>query len=159
MAVDVDALLQVANELDELIPLKVAADDDSPTGHALPVLDATARDTLAAVLVALLEQLAPKLAAIVENTGGGTGVWAYQAGANGLVEMEGDRKVLAITAIALGAQGSFTINAGDPILMPYDSTDKTSSSITLKIDPRAQLVDPTIDFDANVDAYVIEFVV
>jgi len=85
-----------------------------------------------------------------------TGTWGYASGTNGTVTLSGGKKVLQITAIAQGASGSFTINAGSAITLPYDSTDKVSSSIEIK--PVGNLVDPTIVFSAGVDAYFIEHV-
>lgn len=53
MTVDVDATLQVEVSPGVLAPLKVADDAESPTGKALPVLDAAARVTLTEILAAL----------------------------------------------------------------------------------------------------------
>lgn len=83
-----------------------------------------------------------------------TGTWAYAAGTNGTEVITG--RVLQITAIALGAAGTFTIDGGDTITIPYDATDKTSADITIK--PMGNLVDPTIVFDSGVDSYFIEYV-
>lgn len=83
--------------------------------------------------------------------------WGYNAGTNGTVTLTGSKRVLQITAIAQGAAGSFTINGGDSIILPYNSTDKVSSEITFE--PKGNLIDPTVVFDSDVDAYVIEWVV
>lgn len=85
-----------------------------------------------------------------------SGVFDYRAGvgADSVVLTPGQR-VKKITAIALGAQGTFTIDGGDTITLPYDSTDHTSSS--LEMVPEGTLDGATIDFDANVDSWVVEF--
>lgn len=85
-----------------------------------------------------------------------TAVWAYRAGVNGGTAMlSAGQRVTKITAIALGAQGTFVINAGDTITLPYDSTDHASSSIEMR--PEGTLDGPTITFDTNVDSWVVEY--
>lgn len=83
------------------------------------------------------------------------GTWNYKAGVSGTATLTGGKRVTRITAIALGAGGTVQINGGDSIPVPYDSTDKTSSDLT--IEPKGNLVDPTIIFTGT-DAYVIEWV-
>jgi hypothetical protein len=82
------------------------------------------------------------------------GTWNYYSGTNGTVNVTG--RVLQITAIALGAAGSFTIDGGSAITLAYNGTDKTSSSIA--VEPKGNLVNPTIIFDSGVDSYFIEVV-
>lgn len=85
-----------------------------------------------------------------------SGTWGYASGANGTPSLPAAARVTQITAIALGAQGSFTINGGNTILLPYDSTDKASSSIDMLI--QGTLTAPTIVFDSAVDGYVVQYV-
>lgn len=80
-----------------------------------------------------------------------SGTWAYHAGISGVVNVVG--RVLQITAVALQAAGSITINGGDTIPLPYGATDKVSTSIT--ICPEGTLDSPTITF-TNTDSYFIE---
>lgn len=87
------------------------------------------------------------------------GTWGYAAGAagaNGTPSLPAGAQVRQITATALGAQGSFTINGGNTITLPYDSTDHTSSSVDMPI--VGTLIAPTIVFDSSVDAYVVQYV-
>lgn len=84
-----------------------------------------------------------------------SGTWDYAAGASGTVALAGGKRVLQISAVALGAAGSVAINGGTAVPLPYDSTDKTSTSIT--ITPRGNLVDPTIVFTGT-DSYFVEYV-
>lgn len=83
------------------------------------------------------------------------GTWGYNAGTSGTLTLTGGKRVLQITAIALGAAASFTINAGDTITLPYDATDKASSS--LSVEPVGNLLNPTIVFTGT-DAYFVEYV-
>ena len=85
-----------------------------------------------------------------------TGTWGYASGATGTVSLSGGKRVLQMTAIAQGSPGALTINGGDSISLPYDPTDKVSSSIEIK--PVGNLVDPTIVFSGGVNAYFIEYV-
>lgn len=85
-----------------------------------------------------------------------TGTWGYASGVNGTVALTGSKRVLQITAMAQGAAGSFTINGGDSVTLPYNSTDKVSSSIEIR--PVGNLTDPTIVFSSGVVAYFIEYV-
>ena len=84
-----------------------------------------------------------------------SGTWGYHAGTSGTLTMTGSKRVLKITAIAQGAAGSFTINAGDTITLPYNSTDKTASALT--IEPKGNLVSPEIIFTST-DAYFVEYI-
>ncbi len=70
------------------------------------------------------------------------GSWGYNAGVNGTVTLTSNKRVLQITAIALEGSGTITINGGDAIPLPYGSSDRVSSSIT--IEPQGNLVNPTI---------------
>lgn len=83
------------------------------------------------------------------------GTWGYKSGTNGTPSIPVGAKVLEITAITQGAAASFTINGGDTITLPYDGTDKQSSSITIK--PLGNLVAPTIVFTGT-DAYFVQYV-
>lgn len=85
------------------------------------------------------------------------GTWGYRSGASGTVNnLPAGAKILQITAVALGAAGSLTIDGGDSIIVPYDATDKASTSIT--IEPKGNLVSPVIIF-TDTDAYFIEYVI
>lgn len=85
-----------------------------------------------------------------------SGTWGYHSGTNGTLNMSGSKRVLQITAIALEAAATITINGGDVITLPYGSTDKASSSIT--IEPRGNLTDPALIFTGT-DSYFVEYVV
>lgn len=84
-----------------------------------------------------------------------SGAWGYAAGTSGTETLTGGKRVLQITAIALEAAATLTINGGDTITIPYGSTDSVSSSIT--IEPKGNLTDPTLIFTGT-DSYFIEFV-
>jgi hypothetical protein len=84
------------------------------------------------------------------------GDWGYNSGTSGTVTLTGGKRVLQITAMGLQGSGSFTINGGDVIPLPYGSTDKVSSSI--EILPQANLIDPVIIFSSTA-AYFIEYIV
>lgn len=85
-----------------------------------------------------------------------TGTWGYNAGVSGTLTLTGNKRVLQITAIAEEAAASFTINGGDTITLPYGSTDKVSSAIT--VEPKGNLLNPTIIFSST-KAYFVEWVV
>lgn len=78
-----------------------------------------------------------------------TGTWGYNAGASGTVVLTGSKRVIGIAAHATTA-GSFTINGGDSIPVPANSS--------IEIQPIANLVDPTIVFTGT-DSYFIERIV
>ena len=81
------------------------------------------------------------------------GTWSYYGGTSGSVSVTG--RVLTITAIAQQAAGSIQINGGDTIPLPYGSTDKVSSALT--ISPNGNLVSPSIVFTGT-DAFFVEVV-
>ena len=83
-----------------------------------------------------------------------TGTWGYNSGISGTLTLTGGKKILQITAIGEEASATIQINGGDTITLPYGSTDKVSSSIT--IEPKGNLVDPTIIF-TNTKAYFCEY--
>jgi hypothetical protein len=83
------------------------------------------------------------------------GAWGYSSGTSGTVTLTGGKRVLQITAVALEAAGSFTINGGDVIALPYGSSDKVSTEIT--IEPQGNLTNPTIVFTGT-DSYFVEYV-
>lgn len=85
-----------------------------------------------------------------------SGTWGYSAGTSGTVNLTGSKRVVQITATALEAAGTITINGGDTITLPYGGTDKVSTGITIA--PLANLTDPTVVFTGT-DAYFIEYVV
>lgn len=76
-----------------------------------------------------------------------TGTWAYDAGVSGVEVIGAGRRVIGIAAHAGILAGSMTINGGDVIPVP------ANSSIT--INPYGQLVAPTIVFTGT-DSYFIE---
>lgn len=84
-----------------------------------------------------------------------SGTWGYASGTSGTEVLTGGKRVLQITAIALEAAATITINGGDTITIPYGSTDSVSSSIT--IEPKGNLTDPTLVFTGT-DSYLVEFV-
>ncbi len=84
------------------------------------------------------------------------GTWGYNSGTSGTVILTGSKRVLSISAVAQEASASITINGGDTITLPYGSTDKASSAVT--IEPKANLTDPTIVFTST-KSYLIEYVV
>lgn len=81
-----------------------------------------------------------------------SGTWGYNSGTSGTLTLTGSKRVLQITAIAQQAAASLTINAGNTITLPYGSTDKASSTIT--IEPKGNLTDPTIVFTGTVGFFV-----
>lgn len=83
------------------------------------------------------------------------GTWGYSAGVDGTVDLTGGKRVLQITAIALESAGSIQVNGGDSIPLPYGSSDKVSTE--LSIAPKGNLVDPEIIFTGT-DSYFIEYV-
>lgn len=85
-----------------------------------------------------------------------SGTWGYSSGTNGIVTLTGNKRVLQITAVAQEAAATITINGGDTVNLPYGSTDKVSSAIT--IEPKGNLVDPVIVFSSGVDSYFVEYV-
>lgn len=93
---------------------------------------------------------------IFERTTDEAGTWGYASGATGTITLTGSKRVLQITAVALEAAGSITINGGDTIAIPYGATDKVSSSIS--IEPKGNLTDPVIVFTGT-DSYFVEYVV
>lgn len=92
---------------------------------------------------------------VVENLPDLAGTWGYSSGTVGTVTLTGGKRVLQITAVALEEAGSFTINGGDVIALPYGDTDKVSTEITLE--PQGNLTDPVIVF-TNTDSYFVEYV-
>lgn len=93
---------------------------------------------------------------MAQNLSQEAGAWGYASGASGTVTLTGSKRVLQITAIALEASGSITIDGGDSIPLPYGATDKVSSSIS--IEPKGNLTDPVIVFTGT-DSYFVEYVV
>lgn len=75
-----------------------------------------------------------------------TGTWSYYAGTSGVVNVTG--RVMGIAAHATTA-GSMSINGGSTVPIP------TASQIS--IEPRANLVNPSITF-VGTDSYFIEVV-
>lgn len=117
---------------------------------------APATDTASAGINGRLQRAAQRLTSLIGKIPDQEGTWGYNAGTSGTLTLTGSKRVLSITAIALGSAGSFTINGGDTISLPYDSTDKAASALTIK--PMANLVDPTIIFTST-DGYFVEYVV
>lgn len=60
--------------------------------------------------------------------------------------LTGSKRVFGITASAIGANGTVTINGGDTITIRAGST--------FSYEPNGNLVDPTIVFSANLDWFV-----
>ncbi len=90
------------------------------------------------------------------NRGEIQGTWGYNAGTNATLILSGNKQVLQITVVALGQSATFTINGGDTITLPYNSPDKASTALT--IEPKGNLIDPTLVFSAGVAAYFVEWV-
>lgn len=84
-----------------------------------------------------------------------SGTWGYNSGVSGTLVLSGGKRVLQITAIAEEAAATITINGGDTITLPYGTTDKVSSAIT--IEPKGNLTNPTIIFTAT-KAWFVEYV-
>ena len=91
----------------------------------------------------------------VETQEGAIKVWGYNSGTAGTLVLENGKRVLQISAVALESEGSFTINGGDVISLPYGSNDNVSTEIT--ISPQGNLIDPTIIFTGT-DSYFVEYV-
>lgn len=83
------------------------------------------------------------------------GLWGYHAGTSGTLTLTGGKRVLQITAIALEAAASLTINGGNTVLMPYGSSDRVSSALC--IEPKGNLTDPTLLFTGT-DSWFVEYV-
>ena len=83
------------------------------------------------------------------------GTWGYSAGVSGTVTLTGGKRVLQITAIAQQAAATITINGGQDIVLPYGSTDKVSSSIT--IEPKGNLTNPVLVLTGT-SGYFVEWV-
>lgn len=78
------------------------------------------------------------------------GTWGYRGGASGSVTVPAGGRVIGIAAHATTA-GSFTINGGDSIPVP--------ANVGVDLAPRGNLVAPIIVFSANVDSFVIEYLI
>jgi hypothetical protein len=83
------------------------------------------------------------------------GSWGYNSGVSGTITLSGGKRVLQITAVALETAGSFTINGGNTIALPYGNTDKVSTELTIQ--PQGNLTDPIIVFTGT-DSYFVEYV-
>jgi type 1 fimbria pilin len=77
------------------------------------------------------------------------GSWGYLAGVDGTVAVPSDTRVLGISATAGASGGSIVIDDGDAIPVPANST--------IEIQPKANLVAPSIVFDTT-EAYIVEYV-
>lgn len=84
------------------------------------------------------------------------GTWGYSSGISGTLVLTGGKKILQISAIAEELSATVKINGGDDILLPYGTSDKVSSTIT--IEPKGNLVNPTIVF-TNTKSYFCEWVI
>lgn len=102
-----------------------------------------------------LDTVETKLQSLIDRTPDTSGTWGYDSGTSGILTLTGSKKVLLITATAIEAAGSIIINNGDTILLPYGSTDKISSD--LSIVPHANLIDPEIEF-IGTDSFFVEWV-
>ena len=78
------------------------------------------------------------------------GSWAYSAGVNGTVVVAAGRRVTGIAAYST-AGGTLTINGGDSIVIPAGSS--------ISIEPKGNLVAPTIVFSSGVTSYIVESVI
>jgi hypothetical protein len=78
------------------------------------------------------------------------GTWGYVAGTNGTVNIAAGRRVLAIQARST-AGGTVTVNGGDSVSVAAGSS--------LTIQPKGNLVAPTIVFSAGITSYLVESVV
>lgn len=77
------------------------------------------------------------------------GTWAYQAGVSGTEAIPSGKRVLGITAVTGASAGSIVIDSGDAITVPANSA--------VEIQPKANLVAPTIVFDSTT-SYLVEYV-
>lgn len=75
-----------------------------------------------------------------------TGTWDYQAGVSGIETIGAGQRVIGIAAHAGIVAGSMTINGGDVIPIPANSS--------ISISPQAQLVAPTIVFTGTTSFFV-----
>lgn len=76
-----------------------------------------------------------------------SGTWGYVSDISGTETLSGSKRVIGITAVST-AGGTITINGGDTITLPANSS--------FKMAPQANLVDPTIIFTAT-NSYVVEY--
>lgn len=77
------------------------------------------------------------------------GEWSYAAGVNGTVVVPAGRRVLGIAAYST-AGGTLTINGGDSVVIPAGSA--------IGIEPKGNLIAPTIVFSGGVTSYFVETV-
>lgn len=90
------------------------------------------------------------LSSLDNKTPDESGVWGYNAGVSGTLNVAANKRVLTITATSAALAGAtMTINGGQTIVIP------PGASIT--ITPKANLVAPTIVFTTTV-SYFVEFV-
>lgn len=133
-----EASMPVALASEDVAALTPAA---AITGYSTAAKQDTAQATL--------ESLDGKLSDV-------SGVWGYKGGVSGSVSVPAGGKVLQISAVALESAGTVQINGGDIVPVPYGATDKVSCD--LGIEPRGNLVAPTIVFTGT-KSYFVEYVV
>lgn len=156
-AVDTDTTGTISGKLRGLVKLMVNYLSRFPASLGQKARSASLPVTLSTEDVTALGTLATEttLSGINGKLPDFSGTWGYAAGTNGTVNLSGSKRVLQITAVALEAAGTITINGGDTITIPYGGTDKVSTSITIA--PIANLTDPTVVFSSGVDSYFIEY--
>lgn len=134
-----------------LAALETGQQSDALTDAQLRATPVKVDDDATQALLTTIDTVLDTLAGKVPDQ---EGTWSYYAGTAGTVNVTG--RVLQVTAIALEAAASFTINGGDTITIPYGTTDKVSTALT--VEPKGNLVDPTVIFTGTT-AYFIEVVV
>jgi len=77
------------------------------------------------------------------------GAWTYAAGVNGTVVVAAGKRVIGIAAYST-AGGTLTIDGGDSVVIP--------AGAAISIEPKGNLVAPTIVFSAGVTSYFVETV-
>lgn len=78
------------------------------------------------------------------------GTWSYVSGVNGTVVVAAGKRVIGIAAYST-AGGTLTIDGGDSVTIPAGSA--------ISIEPKGNLIAPTIVFSGGVTAYFVESVI
>lgn len=95
------------------------------------------------------------LASVLAALEAAQGSWGYHSGSAGTLALSGGKRVLLISAVALGQAASVQINGGDTIALPYDAGTGASTAVSLPI--MGNLTDPTIVFTGTA-SYTVQFV-
>lgn len=137
----VDATLQVEQPDTTLDPLKVAADIGSPTGVALPVLDADARAALAALLAAVAGGLAVS-GEVSLDAATLAALETINAAITNFPSDYPDSGSQTLLAAVLAALGSLTVTVNEPVTvdgtvsvgnLPADYPDSAAQTLLTTI--------------------------